>query len=104
MKIQTYPIANDQVEGAGQKGQYKMIHTLSGHNFHGRFEIQLRGPKEGFALSDSQWAKIDKTLCGMADCCCGGGYGDGYDDDSAQIVDHWLKPAFVYDEYEDSTP
>lgn len=74
-----------------------MIHTISGHNFHGRFVVQLRGPKEGFALSDSQRRKLDKALCGMSDCCCGGGYGDGYDDDSARIVDHRLEPAFAED-------
>jgi hypothetical protein len=62
-----------------------ILHTISGHNFHGRYTLQLRGPAEGFQLSASQAKKWEKTLCGFSDCTCGGGYGDGPDDDAAWI-------------------
>ena len=63
-----------------------MKHYLSGSNFHGGYTANLIGPAEGFVLSDSQAKRLAKTLCGVAGCTCGGGYGDGPDPDSARIV------------------
>jgi hypothetical protein len=62
-----------------------MLHTVSGHNFHGRYSIRLCGSAEGFALSPAQARKVRNALCGMSDCTCRGGYGDGPDRDSAWI-------------------
>ena len=63
-----------------------MKHLISGHNFHGRYEIKLIGPANGFTLSESQKKRYSKTLCPFNDCTCGGGYGDGPDEDSAYIT------------------
>ena len=60
--------------------------TVSGHNFHGYYSVTFRGDPRGFVLSDSQSRRYRKALCGMSDCTCGGGYGDGPDSDSASIV------------------
>ena len=62
-------------------------HTISGDNFHGRYELILRGPSDGFILSKNQAYRVKKSLCPHTDCLCGGGYGDGPDYDSAQIED-----------------
>ena len=62
-----------------------MDHKITGHNFHGRYGLILRGPKEGFRLSARQHARLQKEICGVADCRCGGGYGDGMDAGSARI-------------------
>ncbi|MBI4695562.1 MAG: hypothetical protein HY749_16215 [Gammaproteobacteria bacterium] len=63
-----------------------MKHTISGHNFHGRYGITLVGPAEGFVLSRSQTRRVERALCPSApDCKCGGGYGDGPDADSARL-------------------
>lgn len=58
-----------------------MIHTVSGSNFHGPYSIKLRGPADGFILSDRQMSKVHDTLCGIGSCVCGGSlrYGDGPD-------------------------
>lgn len=71
-----------------------MIHTISGHNFHGYYTIRVRAPKEGGHLSGQQVRRISHAICGMHDCRCGGGYGNGPDRDSAH-VDAWgiLHPA-----------
>ena len=61
-------------------------HKISGHNFHGRYSLVLRGPAEGFALSEGQSRRYGEALCGMSDCQCGGGYGDGPDSCSAIIT------------------
>jgi len=61
-----------------------MNHIISGGNFHGEFRIVLRGPAGGFVLSKSQERKLDRALCGISDCKCGGGYGRGADWDSAE--------------------
>jgi hypothetical protein len=73
-------------------------HTISGNNFHGNYQLQLRGSAEGFELSPAQVRRWRQTLCGFSDCCCGGGYGTGVDADSASIdeidYDRWhLTPA-----------
>ena len=60
-----------------------MKHTISGNNFHGNYSINFYGEKEGFILSKSQERKLNNALCGIETCKCGGGYGDGIDDDSA---------------------
>jgi len=62
-----------------------MNHEISGGNFHGEYRITLRGPAEGFRLSKSQERKVDRKLCGISDCKCGGGYGRGADEDSALL-------------------
>ena len=61
-------------------------HVISGNNFHGNYRFTLRGPAEGFILSASQKRKYNSNLCGYSDCTCGGGYGDGPDEDSAKIT------------------
>ena len=63
------------------------IHTLSGQSFHGAYCVGVRGPAEGFVLSAGQAKKIADAACGIADCECGGGYGDGDDTDGAYL-DH----------------
>ena len=63
-----------------------MKHHLTGSNFHGGYAVALIGPAAGFILSDSQASRVAKTLCGVKDCTCGGGYGTGPDPDSARIV------------------
>ena len=60
-------------------------HIISGGNFHGEYSFTLRGPAEGFRLSKNQERKVDKKLCGIPDCKCGGGYGRGADEDSARL-------------------
>ena len=76
-----------------------MLHTLSGYNFHGGYEIRVRAPKHGGQLTVRQSDRIDKALCGVSDCACGGGYGSGPDPGSATLeVDgygntYWLNPA-----------
>lgn len=62
-----------------------MLHKISGHSFHGRYRLHLRGPAEGFVLSDVQARRYWHELCPFADCTCGGGYGEGPDRDSATI-------------------
>ena len=64
-----------------------MIHTISGNNFHGNFEVRLRGPAGGFVLSLAQARKYSAAVCGVSDCTCGGStqYGDGLDDGSASV-------------------
>jgi len=62
-----------------------MLHEISGHNFHGRYRLTLRGPAEGFVLSDAQARRYWRALCRFADCTCGGGCGEGPDRDSATI-------------------
>lgn len=66
-----------------------IIHTVSGRNFHGAYRICLRGPAEGFELSEAQARKVREALCGTSGCECGGGYGDGPDLTSARIVETW---------------
>ena len=71
-----------------------MLHTFSGNNFHGYYALKLRAPKQGGQLTDGQLARINRALCGMSDCTCGGGYGDGPDHESARIdQDGILHPA-----------
>lgn len=60
-------------------------HVISGNNFHGNYRIVLRGPKDGFILSKTQAKKYTNALCGMSDCTCGGGYGDGPDSGSPGV-------------------
>ena len=69
-------------------------HIISGGNFHGEYRIVVIGPAEGFIISESQGRRISKALCGMSDCKCGGGYGRGYDSNSAKII---------YDDYDSKT-
>lgn len=74
-----------------------MNHTVSGHNFHGYYSVTVRAPKEGGPLSERQLNKIYTALCGMNDCTCGGGYGDGPDEDSATIdQEGFLHPAHCH--------
>ena len=60
-------------------------HQISGHNFHGRYGITLRGPAEGFILSARQLARYSAALCHVSGCQCGGGYGEGLDKGSARV-------------------
>ena len=70
---------------------------ISGHNFHGHYSIEINAAS-GDYLSDNQHARIWKALCGMKDCCCGGGYGEGPDRDSARIIDGRIFSAEDYAE------
>lgn len=63
-----------------------MKHHITGSNFHGGYAVDLIGPADGFTLTDSQAKRVARELCGVADCTCGGGYGDGPDPGSARIV------------------
>ena len=63
----------------------KITHIVSGNNFHGDYSVSLRGAPDGFILSKAQARKYTKALCGMSDCICGGGYGDGPDEGSARV-------------------
>jgi len=63
-----------------------MNHIISGHNFHGRYRVVLRGAKDGFALTNQQFSRLSKALCGIKDCTCGGGYGDGADPGTARVI------------------
>lgn len=63
-----------------------MNHTVSGRNFHGPYRLTLRGPAEGFILSERQARRYQRELCPFTECGCGGGYGKGPDSDSARIV------------------
>lgn len=63
-----------------------MIHTISGSNFHGPYEVTVRGPSKGFTLSPRQARKISRAMCGCEGCQCGGGYGDGPNKGSARMV------------------
>lgn len=65
--------------------QRTMLHEISGHNFHGRYSLRLRGPVEGFTLSEGQARRYWHELCPFADCTCGGGHGEGPDHDSATV-------------------
>ena len=75
-----------------------MKHVVSGHNFHGWYSVGFYGPEKGFELSPYQVNKYLSTLCGIADCCCGGGYGEGPDNGVAYVKEfdydrYWLTPA-----------
>lgn len=71
-----------------------MIHTISGHNFHGYYSFKIRAPKDGGKLSERQLDRVYAERCGMHDCTCGGGYGNGPASDSAQIDQYgYLHPA-----------
>ena len=48
------------------------IHNLMGESFHGWHEVNLRGPAEGFILSESQAKKLARAQCGRHGCTCGG--------------------------------
>ena len=48
------------------------IHNLMGESFHGWYEVSLRGPAEGFLLSDSQAKKLARARCGVPGCKCDG--------------------------------
>jgi len=74
-----------------------MIHEVRGHNFHGQYTIRLRGPAEGFVLSERQAQKVADEQCGVTGCECGGmlHYGQGADDTSARIVETWTGWALV---------
>ncbi len=63
-----------------------MIHEVYGNNFHGDYHLRLRGPAEGFRLWPAQVRRYWDTLCGLADCKCGGGYGTGPGEGSARIA------------------
>lgn len=62
-----------------------MIHKLSGNNFHGNWSLTLRGSAEGFRLSRFQEEKYRHELCGISDCQCHDGIGDGPDEEGAII-------------------
>jgi len=68
-----------------------IIHEVRGYNFHGAYLIRLRGPAEGFELSESQARKVQKTLCGLSSCTCGGDvrYGDGIELGTARVIRGW---------------
>jgi hypothetical protein len=72
-----------------------MLHEITGHNFHGHYHLTLRGPAQGFVLSPAQVTKYNKALCGVQGCNCGGGYGDGPDERSADVF-----PAVLLQDYE----
>jgi hypothetical protein len=69
-----------------------IIHEVVGHCYHGSYRINLRGPAEGFELSEAQCRKVWDTLCGMKGCTCGGSiaYGDGPDERTARVVREWV--------------
>ena len=69
----------------GEEAGMMMMHEISGHNFHGSYSLRLRGPAEGFVLSDGQARRYRRELCSNLDCQCGGGYGDGPGRTSAWI-------------------
>ena len=46
------------------------MHTVSGKNAHGPYEVKFWGPIQGFVLSDSQVRRWKKALCGILDCPC----------------------------------
>lgn len=48
------------------------IHRLMGESFHGWYEVNLKGPAEGFLLSESQTKKLANARCGVRGCTCGG--------------------------------
>ena len=48
------------------------IHKLMGESFHGWYEVSLRGPADGFLLSESQTNKLARARCGVHGCKCGG--------------------------------
>lgn len=54
-----------------------MLHRITGNNFHGSYSITLRLPAAGGRLSRGQMRRVGQILCGLSDCKCGGGYGDG---------------------------
>lgn len=62
-----------------------MIHTVIWHNFHGHHSIKIRA-EDGAELSESQMRKLSRESCGMIDCSCGGGYGDGYAPGSSRVL------------------
>ena len=68
-----------------------MKHTISGNNFHGDYSINFYGEAEGFILSKSQERKLWRALCGIEDCKCGGGYGDGIDRESADYENEYYE-------------
>ena len=71
-----------------------MLHTYSGHNFHGHYSLKIRAPQHGGQLTGRQLTRIAQALCGMCDCTCGGGYGEGPGTDSARIDEYGqLHPA-----------
>jgi len=63
-----------------------MYHKLSIHNFHGWHHFVVIAPIEGGVLSVSQTRRIRKILCPYSDCCCGGGYGEGWSNEGARLV------------------
>lgn len=63
------------------------IHKISGSNFHGAYNVSVRAPAAGGALSRRVARKVRAALCDYTGCQCGGGYGDGPDADSAIIDD-----------------
>lgn len=62
-----------------------MLHTVSGHNFHGHYQVKFRGPDRAFLLSPSQARRYRHALCPHYECKCGGGYGDGPCRDGAHM-------------------
>jgi len=84
-RAQAHGDAGLPVQSRNDREATIMLHTVSGHNFHGRYEITLRGPAEGFVLSDAQAGRYWRELCPFEGCTCGGGYGEGPDRDSATV-------------------
>jgi len=62
-----------------------MIHVVSGHNFHGQYEVRFRGPNRAFLLSASQARRYRHTLCPNRDCLCRGKYGEGPSREGAHV-------------------
>lgn len=62
-----------------------MIHKVTGHNFHGRYCVSLKGPAQGFVLSSAQAKMWQTALCGQCECVCFGCYGDGPDRGAARV-------------------
>jgi hypothetical protein len=68
-----------------------IIHEVRGHNLHGPYLIRLRGPAEGFELSEAQARKVSKALCGLSGCRCGGTQKPS--EDTARVIAPWGDPA-----------
>jgi hypothetical protein len=75
-----------------------MLHVVSGQNPHGRYSLRLRGPAEGFFLSQGQQRRYERILCPGCTCTCYSQYGchgDKVDCGSARVIKDILRPRLL---------
>lgn len=49
-----------------------LVNDFHGTSVNVRAEVMCHGVHCEIALTDSQWSRVNRKLCGMSDCACGG--------------------------------